>query len=475
MSRLRIAACFLFLAAIGGALRFPNLAQRPMHADEGVNADKFGVLLEQGAYEYSGQDFHGPTLCYLSLIPAKTLGLNRYADLSETSLRAVPAFLGVLLVVTHILLIPYFGMRAAAAAGMLTAVSPAMVYYSGSYIHEMLFVVLSFCVLLSLFRYCRQPRVLWAAAAGVFAGLLWATKETVILPVGCMLLAGLATVLVEKRRSIRVPGRHVALAVVAALVVAAVLLSSLFSHPRGLVDSLLAYRTYFARGAGIDTVHVHPWHYYFGLLLYFRTSGNPVWSEALIAVLAGAGAWAAFSRQGISGVNLTALRFLAFYTVFLLAVYSLLPYKAPWNALGFLHGGILLAGAGVAWLSQRCRTRAGATVLCAMAVAGLVHLGWLAWQSNTRYSSDPCNPWVYAHTGTDVFRIAGRMEELAAVNPEGHAMPVQVISRENLWPLPWYLRRFSQVQWSRGVPAAAPAAGNPGHSGHGTGAGDQAL
>jgi hypothetical protein len=26
-------------------------------------------------------------------------------------------------------------------------------------------------------------------------------------------------------------------------------------------------------------------------------------------------------------------------------------------------------------------------------------------------------------------------------------MPIEVISGENLWPLPWYLRRFSAVRW----------------------------
>jgi hypothetical protein len=153
-----------------------------------------------------------------------------------------------------------------------------------------------------------------------------------------------------------------------------------------------------------------------------------------------------------------ALRFVAFYTVFLFAVYSLIPYKVPWNVLGFLHGEILLAGGGVAWLAGRCRTRGAAIVLVGLVGAGVAHLGWLAWQSSTRYGADPCNPWVYAHTGTDVFRIAARMESLAAVYPGGYALPVQIISRENLWPLPWYLRRFTGVSWWNGVSATAPNA-----------------
>jgi uncharacterized protein (TIGR03663 family) len=458
---LRTAAVFLCLIVTAALFRFPRLAERPMHCDEAVNADKLGILLEQGRYEYSSQDFHGPTLYYLSLIYAKIQGIRTYIDLSEVTLRSVPAFLGVLLVGAHLLLAPYFGLRAAAAAGLLTAVSPAMVYYSRYYIHEIPLVLLSFCALLCLLRYCRQRRAIWAAGTGAFAGLMYATKETAILPVGCMLLAGLATLPAVGRRK-GLPdndaGRHLALAAAAAVVVSAVLMSSFLSHPRGILDSLLAYRTYFARGAGINTFHVHPWNYYLSLLLYFHSPGNPVWTEAPIAALALAGLWAAFSRKVVAGISPTALRFMAFYTLFMIVVYSVIPYKAPWNVLGFLHGEILLAGAGVVWLASRCRTRGASMILAGVAVAGVAHLGWLAWQSSTRYAADPCNPWVYAQTGTDVFRIAARMESLAAVYSGGYTLPVQIVSRENLWPLPWYLRRFTRISWWNGVSATAPKA-----------------
>jgi hypothetical protein len=36
-------------------------------------------------------------------------------------------------------------------------------------------------------------------------------------------------------------------------------------------------------------------------------------------------------------------------------------------------------------------------------------------------------------------------------------MRLQVISDQNVWPLPWYLRRFARVEWWTGV---APAADN---------------
>ncbi len=51
-----------------------------MHADEGVNADKLGTLLEQGRYEYSSVEFHGPTLYYATLAFARLHGIENYRE-----------------------------------------------------------------------------------------------------------------------------------------------------------------------------------------------------------------------------------------------------------------------------------------------------------------------------------------------------------------------------------------------------------
>jgi uncharacterized protein (TIGR03663 family) len=432
--RRRAALVFLALAAIAAAFRFPQLAARPMHADEAVHADKLGVLLEQGRYEYSTADYHGPTLDYLALLAARTQGIRRYADLSEVTLRAVPAVIGVLLVMAHFWLIPYLGLPAAACAALFTAVSPAMVYYSRYYIHEVLLVFFTLGAMLALFAYFRRPSAGWALAAGALFGLMFATKETWILAAGCMFCGVLG------KLEHAPPAKHTALAVIAAMAVAMLLLSSFFTHPRGIVDSVLAYRTYFARGAGVNTAHVHPWYFYFHLLLYFHG-----FSEALIAALALVGL--AVSRGGIA-------RFLGIYTVLMVAVYCAIPYKAPWNVLSALHGMIILAGIGVVWLARRLPR----LLVVALVAIGAAHLGWQARAASFQYASNPRNPWVYAHTGTDVLVIVKQVEALAAVHPAGHAMPVQIVTRGNLWPLPWYFRRYPGVRWWNGVSDTAPLA-----------------
>ena len=458
----RRALAFAFPVLLAFLLRFPLLEQRPMHCDEAVHAARFGVLLEQGKYEYSTVDYHGPTLYYATLLPAKLQGGARYTDISENTLRIVPAAAGLLLVAAHVFLIPYIGFPAAFCAALLAAISPAMVYYSRYFIHETVFVLLTFCALLSAFRYRRHRSSAWAMSTGLCLGLMYATKETVVIACACMLLATFLLVSVKKVRGetplrILIPGRHLALAAGAGILTAVLFFSSFLSHPAGIVDSVLAYRSYIWRGTGHPSWHVHPWHYYLNLLLYFRTNGGPVWTEGVIVALAVVGGVAAF-RKGATGTDPDVSRFLALYTLLMVVVYSVIPYKTPWNLLGFLHGMILLAGMGAVLLLQSLRRRAARGAVVALLAAAAFHLGWEAWACSFRYDADPRNPWVYAHTGKDVFLVVRQLEGLARAHPSHSAMPVQIISRENLWPLPWYLRQFPAVRWWNGVSDSAPSA-----------------
>ena len=241
------------------------------------------------------------------------------------------------------------------------------------------------------------------------------------------------------------------------MVVSGLFFSSFLSHPRGLLDAVRAYGIYLDR-ASTASWHFHPWDYYLRLLVHFPAEGTPLWSEGLILVLASIGAAAGWSRRGVPGADSRALRFLGFYTLLMLVAYSAIPYKTPWCLLGFLHGMILLAGAGAVALVRAFRgagARAFAGLLLAAATA---HLGYQAWSGSFRFAADPRNPYVYAHTGTDVFLVVDRLKDLARAHPDGLAMPVQVITRENVWPLPFYLRGFSGVAWWTGVSEAAPSA-----------------
>jgi uncharacterized protein (TIGR03663 family) len=460
---LRSRAIFLAPILLAAALRFPDLASRPMHADEAIHADKLGTLLEGGGYAYDPSEYHGPTLYYLTLFPAWLRGEHRYLEIDEVTLRCVPAALGVALVAAHLAARGFLGTAGAVFAALLCALSPAMVFFSRYFIHEIPLVFWSFGALVAAGRYLRAPGVAPALLAGVCAGLMVATKETALLALGCMLLALALTRFVDRRRGERpsptgaVTGPHVLAALLAAALTSSAFFSSFLTHPEGVVDAVRAYGFYLDRAQGAAW-HVHPWSYYLRLLIHVPSRGTPFWTEGLILVLAVVGSAAGFVAKGVPGADPMTLRFLGFYTLLMLVAYSAIPYKTPWCLLGFLHGMILLAGAGAVLLARALRGVAPRALVGLLLSAAGAHLGWQAFSGSFRFAADPRNPYVYAHTSTDVFEIVSRLKDLARAHPDGSALPVQIISRENLWPLPFYLRGLSRVAWWTGVSESAPNA-----------------
>jgi uncharacterized protein (TIGR03663 family) len=450
---------------LAAGLRLPRLAQRPMHGDEAIHAEKLGRLLEQGYYRYDPNDYHGPTLNYLTLIPAYLSSARNLTQLKEVTLRIVPVFLGVLLVLLPLLLLDGMGRTAAVCAAVLTAVSPAMVFYSRYYIMEILLVCFTFGAIVCGYRYMQSRNIVWAVLTGVFLGLMHATKETCIIAFGSLLLAALLVRLTLRRenrlvsRGIRAMSPwHWVAGLVAAGVVSALFYSSFLRHPQGIVDSFRTYATYFDR-AGSNSIHIHPWYYYLKMLLYFRYGAGPAWSEAFIVILAVAGFVVAMARQTLPAANSGLLKFIAFYTLVMTVVYSALAYKTPWCMLGFLHGMILLAGVGAAAMIKLAPNVLVRTPVILLLVASGAHLTWQAYLANYVYYADSRNPYVYAHPTTEVFTVARLVEEIARVDSDGHAMHIQVICPgDDYWPLPWYFRFFTRVEYRNNVDEKTPAA-----------------
>jgi len=471
----RTAIVLVILAvAIGAAvLRLPRLALRPMHGDEANQAVKTATLLETGVYRYDPYDHHGPSLYYLALPVLWASGDRTAADISEATLRAVPAVFGVLVVVLLLLLVDGLGKPAAAVAAILSAGSPALVFYSRYYVQEMLLVFFTLATIATAWRYVVTRKGVWAAAAGACLGLMYATKETWVLA-GAAMVGALALTLLWERYGAKqtlhlrevVTAKAVTLALAAAVVVAVVLYTSFFTHARGPLDSVLTYWYNVVRVGG-ESYHDHEPLWYLKMLAFSRwvtgTSVGPWWSEGLILVLALAGLGAALTGRGLGSAHRGLARFLGLYTILLTAGYSAISYKTPWCASSFLQAMTLMAGLGAVALVRWTPTRPLKVLLVLVLAAGTVHLAWQAHRGSFRFCVDQRNPYVYAHTAPDAERLAARVEEVAEVSPRGRGMVVKVITPTNYWPLPWYLRRFKEghVGYYHEVPAH-PDADNPG-------------
>ena len=451
-NRIFIAAILLFVTTAATTLRLVDLNARVMHTDEAVHAIKFADLLEDGFYEYDKNEYHGPTLNYCSLVIARVLGLKNTSQVSDAILRSVPAVCGGLLILLILLVINALGSRAAVWTAILTAISGAFVYYSRYYIQEMLLVCFTFGVMACGYRYATAKRPAWAIAAGVFAGLMFATKETCIISWGAMVAAAAGAMLMSRNEGRKpfekiIKPWHIAAAVLASVIVAALFFSSLLTNWPGVLDSVKAYATYFDRAGGGAT-HVHPWHFYFRLLTFCHEAPGPVFSEAPVVVLAVVGFVLIFKRKYSKTFNPGFLRFVAFYTAMMAAVYSAMPYKTPWCMLGFYHGMLILAGFGAAGLWRICKGQMSRAFLGVLLLCGILFIGWQSHAVNFVYAADWRNPYVYGHTSPKFMKVVDRIEDIAAVHPDGKNIYIEVVCpEEDYWPLPWYLRvrKFTNV------------------------------
>ncbi len=384
-----------------------------MHADEGVLADKLGSFLATGKYAYDPQEHHGPALAYATRLSARLAGHRTYQSLTEQTLRVVPAIAGILLALSPWLLARVMGRTSAHWAAGFLAVSPAMIYYSRYFIPEMLLALWTALLLAAMLEG-------WWTAAGLIGALMLATKETAALALAASAIAYGAT-----HWPVRPTLRSTAGFLLGLVCGVSVLVAPPWKW--GLVAEVTT--AYFERGVGGGS-HPHPWYTYLRLLSI---------TEVPILIAGAIGAIAAW-RSGKP-----ALRFLSLYAAILLAIYSVLPYKTPWCSVSSLFAIALLAGIGASTASGKWRLLPFAAVAC---------LGLSAWFANGPFASDPRNPWAYAQTGSGVYTIRDRLEQLESAS----AAQIDIYTTQNLWPLPWYLRRFPNVRWWTQVSIAGAAA-----------------
>ena len=419
-----------------------------MHTDEAVQAVKFGKLLEEGFYEYDPFEYHGPSLNYITLLPAWISGTSTFKDLTKVILRSVPVFFGLFLVWLAFLINKRLEILVAAIAVLLVGISPAMVFYSRYYIHELILVAFTYLSILSYTQVLEKRSIGWLLLLGISIGFMIITKETWVISLGMIGLSFVIFFRKHLRAYLLKPWKWLlVLSVVFAVV--GLFFTSFFSHPNGLLDMVSTYSTYLER-AGTNEIHGNPWYYYLQLLTY-KPGDNKIWSEAVILIFTIMGYYFLF-RNLKRNKEWNILRFIGIFSFLLLLVYSALPYKTPWNLLSFYYGFILISSFGIVHSLMSLKKNFPKFVLLLVLVAAGGHL---LIQNFYEYEepASPYNPWVYGHTSSDFEKVIEKIDS-AAIDRETY---IEVIfSGNDYWPFPWYLRRYNQVAYRSEVDFDSP-------------------
>jgi uncharacterized protein (TIGR03663 family) len=424
-----------------------------MHTDEAVNAYIVGQLLAGNAFNYDAQDRHGPALAMLALPLARLQGAKTFSDLTEPELRLTTVLAGTLTILLFGAAVEMFGLVPCLIAALLFAGTSLPVYYNRYFIHESLFVAATFGLILTGWRACEKNSAWQASLAAGCAALMLACKETAVLH-----FVALAAALFLCRFGS--PGRKslsglwpwkTALAAAAAFLLVNVLLFTWFGQRWMALTGLMhAVPDLLARAAGEG--HEKPFRYYPRLL----TGG---WSGGVICALACIGFSLALRRSASAPY-----RFLALYALFIISLYSFIPYKTPWLALNFWLPIALFAG--LAIMSLWClpaKYPALRAALPALSIRAIVAAGVLtavvliAVDTRERAFVHPfeeSNPYSYAHTSDDLLGLPGEIEELE--HQDAVANPRIAVIASDPWPLPWYLRKFTETGfWQPGEQVGA--------------------
>jgi uncharacterized protein (TIGR03663 family) len=452
---------------LGAAIvRLLYLSAKVLHHDEGVNGLFLTTLFRSGYYHYDPSNFHGPTLYYFGWI---TTTINSFFygrdGLSTFAIRIVTVIFGLGLVWLMLCLRRQLGDFGALSAAALAATSPGFVFFSRYFIHEILFVFFTLGVVVAVLRFRETKRPRYLMLASLSAALLCATKETWVITIAVWLIAIPCTrIYLRLRRAPeespdaspqRGPSSPAAAALndenwsssrlysTAAVLFAAVWIlfySSFFTNlPQGVYDSVRTFTFWFKTS---EAANVYGPTKYLEWMVYPKPTELPVMLLGFFGIALAL--WQARDRFAL---------YVSFWSMGILAAYSLVPYKTPWNALSIILPFVIMAGWALQQLYNRRSVGAWAAFVTAIAASASLYLA--VELSFFKYDDDT-QAYSYAHTKREFQGLVNKIDSIAAGNPEHKDIGITVMSSEH-WPLPWYLRDYTHAgYWGTVVDTTEP-------------------
>jgi len=310
----------------------------------------------------------------------------------------------------------------------------------------------------------RKKTLLSAVLAGLCAALMLACKETAVIHFFALVCAiFFYWVLKSKKSFVGFLPQKICLAALAVFVCVTILFFTWFGQNwHGLADLFRAIPNFAARAGGEG--HEKPFWYYIKLL----SNG---WSGGIILGLAALGIFVINKgrRRGDESLIKTkseashvvsyelknaAIFYILIYGLLIAVIYSAIPYKTPWLALNFFLPLAIFAGMAVEWIwfATKKISVCAAILVCLLALGFLIARDTRQWVF--KFPADGKNPYAYAHTGEDLLRLPVRLEKLSRENKISD--PRIAVVAADAWPLPWYLRKFSQAGfWQPGQETGA--------------------
>ncbi|MXW41993.1 MAG: TIGR03663 family protein [Acidimicrobiia bacterium] len=162
------------IALTGLVLRLLELAERPLHHDESLDAWYSWQFLE-GIYEGYDPVYHGPLRFYL------TAGFFWLFGESHTTARLLAVLAGVGLIILPWFLRRWLGSVPTVVASAVLAISPISLYMSRLGREDALMAFITLALMVAIARFVEQPHPLLLAVMGFLLAAGFAVKETMFI------------------------------------------------------------------------------------------------------------------------------------------------------------------------------------------------------------------------------------------------------------------------------------------------------
>ena len=486
------------MALAGLVLRLVELAERPLHHDESLDAWYSWKFLE-GAYEGYDPVYHGPLRFYL------TAGFFWVFGESHTTARMVAVLAGVGLIILPWFLRRSLGPVVTLTASAVLAFSPIALYMTRLGREDSLTAFITLAMMVVIARFLDRPRLLLPSLFGFLLAAGFAVKESVFIVVfifGGFFLALLAEQAAQQRRAGRSEGRRrgaagwswmlpaglapmgIAFAVSAYYDVEVFLTLGIYGVLMLEVIGLLAGPRSIGNLPVVRAARSVPWRgwalaaavflFFFALwftvffdkpegfmdgftdgLSYWRgeqetNRGNEPWHyylytiplyEFMVCVLAVIGAVSVFRNPTFVG------KFMLWTAVASWFSYTWASERFPWLALHILVPMGFLAGYGVQVL-WRVRRKFWMLPVWAVLAGLLAGTLFVSWRSNYVDQRDPRELLTQVHTTYDYVDTVHRIEALNEYSKSIGEGPVTVAVDTGISvPSLWYFRDYEARSW----------------------------
>lgn len=441
---------FALIFLIGLTLRFYDITLRPVHHDEAVRAWIALRVFRGEVWEYS-IGYHGPFLFYTTVLAYKIFGVNNF------SLRIVEVFLGALMILLLLPLREYLGKKGLLFSSALIAFSPAFVHYSKMAIQTVpqLFFELSLFVSAILYSKKKDPK--YAYFATISFAVLFTIKENAYVFIGLfspyITLRFLAS-LAAKREGVKSNKELVKYNILRWF-------TRLYENRRVILVSLVLFILFFAvpyssfgeKPDNLKKVIIEPFSYWYDRVQYRHTKPWKYYIEVIrdveyVPVV--------FAVLGVFSALIKRREFktiAAYWTVAAYAVYSYIPFKEPWLLAHAILPMTLLSGVLVQDLfdliSMKGRKIAG-IILSAILVFSAGQYMYTSYDKNFISYYLESNKLTYVQALPALEDLAEYVEDLSVRNTGGRDMDI-VYAFDEQYPLIWYWRDYSSIQWPRTI------------------------